>query len=173
MHHTSYCWGDLYWYITQNWYLNLLKWSALMYYASYCWGFELIYHPVLVTSGRICTGVLLLQADVSTSAGDFWEDLHWFITPTISKPKPLTMFYVLPLYNTCHVINVLLWQYQLLTKIQLLSDRIYDYIMDLSFWCIFYKSYGHLLLLHVCSHLSAQSTHALLCLSTWSSLFDY
>ncbi|KAG1801814.1 uncharacterized protein BJ212DRAFT_1241445, partial [Suillus subaureus] len=31
-------------------------------------------------------------------------------------------------------------------------------------------SHGQLLLSHVCSHLSAQSTRALLCLSTWSHL---
>ena len=31
-------------------------------------------------------------------------------------------------------------------------------------------SHGHLLLSHVCSQLSAQSTRALLCLSTWSQL---
>lgn len=34
--------------------------------------------------------------------------------------------------------------------------------------CIF--SHGHLLLLHVCNHLSAQTTHAILCLGSWSSL---
>ncbi|KAF8982077.1 hypothetical protein BDQ17DRAFT_1262461, partial [Cyathus striatus] len=32
--------------------------------------------------------------------------------------------------------------------------------------CIF--SHGHLVLLHIQSHLSAQSIHALLCLGSWS-----
>ncbi|KIL00688.1 hypothetical protein PAXRUDRAFT_129274 [Paxillus rubicundulus Ve08.2h10] len=31
-------------------------------------------------------------------------------------------------------------------------------------------SHGHLILSHIHSHLSAQSTHALLCLGTWSKL---
>ena len=31
-------------------------------------------------------------------------------------------------------------------------------------------SQGHILLSHICSHLSVQSTHALMCLGVWSSM---